>query len=156
MGDRCYMQVTCRRKDSEEFEDIDFTMQDWNNENPDSPTVVMVDEEANHGHCDEMPTNIPYHGYNGHGDNYGDSAFACDGKRYAEAPTGYDGGFVVQWDQVKGRPTPQSLRAIRRYVAIRKKVEQMFKKLSTKPTHNQRKEPSHGTDHSLLVQGERP
>ena len=59
MGDRCYMQVTCRRKDVEEFESIDFTMQDWNNENPDSPTVVMVDEEANHGHCDEMPTNIP-------------------------------------------------------------------------------------------------
>src|SRR3954452_13243867 len=89
MGDRCYMQVTCRRKDLEEFESIDFAMQDWNNENPDSPTVVMVDEEANHGHCDEMPTNIPYHGYNGHGDNYGDAAFACDGKRYAEAPTGY-------------------------------------------------------------------
>src|ERR1051325_8192342 len=98
MGDRCYMEVTCRRKDVKCFEDLGFAMQDWNNENPDSPTVVMVDEEANYAHSGRMPTNIPYHGHNGAGGCYGESAFACDGERFAEVEAGHDGGYVVAWD----------------------------------------------------------
>jgi hypothetical protein len=44
----------------------------------------------------------------------------------------YGGGFVVQWDEKKGRPTPQSLRTIRRYLSVRDKVGRMFEKLSGK------------------------
>src|SRR5947208_13127313 len=99
-----------------------------------------------------MPTNVPYFGHNGHGDNYSDGIFACDGKRYAEVEAGYAGGFVVAWNTKANRPDTRSLKTIRRYLSVRDKVERMFKKLSTSSTPNQRKETSHGTDHSLLTQ----
>lgn len=134
MGDRCYMEITCRRKDSEEFESLGFTAHDWNNERADSSTVVMVDEEANYAHYDKMLTNVPYHGHNGRGDNYGDGVFACDGRRYAEVQAGYERGFVVEWDEKKQKPTPQSVRAVRRYLAVRNRVRTMFAKLSAPVT----------------------
>ena len=155
MADRCYMEVTCRRKDIEQFEEIGFTLQDWNNEESQSPTVVMVDEEANYGHSDEMPRNIPYFGHNEHGDNYSDAVFACDGKRYAEVEAGYAGGFVVQWDAKKQRPTPQSLKAIRQYLSVRNNVRRIFEKLSTASINNPRKEEPDGTDHTLLTESKR-
>ena len=154
MGDRCYMHITCRREDQELFQQIGFHLEF--DQSPDASVIEMVDEEANYAHYDEMPTNIPYYGYNGAGGNYGQSSFACDGRHYAEVETGFDGGFVVAWDVLKNRPTPESLRAVRRYRHVYNKVQAKFEKLSTKSTSNQRKEPSDGTDHSLLVIGEGP
>ena len=154
MGDRCHMRITCRRKDQQLFERIGFHL-DFD-QTPDSPLIEMVDEEANYAHYDEMPTNIPYSGHNGAGGNYGECSFVCDGRRYAEVATGFDGGFVVQWDSTKNRPAAESLRAVCRFLRVYKKVQAKFEKLSTKPTSNQRKEPSDGTDHSLLVKGEGP
>jgi hypothetical protein len=126
------MHITCRREDQQLFERIGFHL-DFD-QSPDSPIIEMVDEEANYAHYDDMPTNRPYFGYNGAGGNYGQSSFACDGRRYAEVETGFDGGFVVVWDALKNRPTPKSLRAVRRYLHVRDKVQKMFEKLSQPAT----------------------
>jgi hypothetical protein len=130
MGDRCYMQITCRRQDQERFSALGFTAQDWDNPEPDSPLVVMVDEEANYAHSGELPGDIPYYGFNGAGGNYGDGVCACDGKQLAEQETGHDGGFVVEWDDTRNRPSPQSLRAVRRYLAVYHKVQASFADLA--------------------------
>ena len=125
MGDRCYMEVTCRRQDQERFVALGFTAQDWNE--PSNPAlVVMVDEEANYAHSGDMPTDIPYHGFNGGGGNFGDGALACDGKVYAEVETGHEGGFVVDWDEAKNRPSLTSLKSIRQYIRVRHQVQQLF------------------------------
>ena len=126
MGDRCYMEITCRRQDQERFEALGFIAQKWNNPASDSPLVVMVDEEANYAHSGNLPTDIPYHGFNGPGGNYGDGVCACDGKEYAEVETGHEGGFVVDWDKARQGPEPHSLRCIRRYLKVRNKVRKMF------------------------------
>ena len=122
------MQITCRRQDMQEFEKLGFRYENWNNE-PDAPLVVMLDEEANNAHTGNMPDNIPYQGFNGVGGNYGDGAFACDGKTYAEVETGHNGGFVVDWENTKQRPSLLSLNSICRYIKIRNKVEKLFVKL---------------------------
>jgi len=131
MGDRCYMHVTCRREDQGFFAEIGFHL-DYE-QTPNAPVIEMIDEEANYAHNDKMPAHVPYFGYSGAGGNYGASSFACDGRRYREVETGYAGGFVVQWDEKKKRPTPESLRAISRYFPVRKKVEQKFTSLITPP-----------------------
>ena len=132
MGDRCYMQVTCRRQDLKRFEELGFNL-DFD-ESPDSPIVEMVDEEANHAHYGKLPTDIPYHGQNGAAGNFGDGLCACDGKRFMDVQTGYGGGFVVDWDFKKQKPTSQSLNHIRRYIAIRDRVGKEFKKLTKSST----------------------
>ena len=132
MGDRCHMRITCRRQDQELFERIGFHL-DFD-QTPDSAIIEMVDEEANYAHYDEMPTNIPYSGHNGAGGNYGESSFACDGRRYADVETGYGSGFVAQWDTAKKRPTAESLRAIRRYLHVYDKVQKMFTVLAQPAT----------------------
>lgn len=135
MGDRCYMHLTCRREDRELFEDIGFFLE--YDQPPERPILEMVDEEANYAHCDEMPKNVAYYGYNGAGGNYGQSSFACDGRRYAEVETGYHGGFVVAWDAVRNRPTPESLRAVRRYSHVENKVQELFEKLALQPSDSE-------------------
>lgn len=132
MGDRCYMHITCRREDRELFQLIGFHVQ--SDQTPDSAIIEMVDEEANYAHADEMPTNVPYYGHHGSGGNYGQHSLACDGRRSAEVETGFDGGFVVVWDTTRNRPTPESLRAVRRYRHVRKKVQNLFQTLTPKPS----------------------
>ena len=128
MGDRCYMRLTCRREDQQAFAELGFHP-DFD-QSPDHPLIELVDEEANYAHCNEMPTNMPYRGYYGAGSNYGPGNFVCDGRRYAEVETGYDGGFVVQWDEKKQQPTPQSRKTVRRYLSVRSQVQKLFHALS--------------------------
>jgi hypothetical protein len=118
------MRLTCRRQDQKVFEEIGFHP-DFD-ESPDTPIIEMVDEEANYAHYDEMPTDVPYRGCYGAGGNYGPGSFVCDGRRYAEIETGYDGGFVVQWDEKKQKPTPQSVSSIRRYLKVRQRTQVVF------------------------------
>jgi len=121
MGDRCYMEITCRREDQGRFEALGFTAQ-----GSASPFVEMVDDQANYAHYGNLPTDIPYHGHFGAGSEYGPGKVACDGKSLAEVDTGQSGGFVVDWDEKRNRPSLRSLKAIRRYLKTRKKVGERF------------------------------
>ena len=127
MGDRCYMQVTCRRQDIPVFDALGFHL-DFE-QAPDCPIVELIDEEANYAHADALPTDIPFTAWHCAGDNYGDGRIACDGERYAEVGANGD-GFVVAWDYETNQPTPQSLAAIRDYLAIHQTVQEQFKTLS--------------------------
>jgi hypothetical protein len=128
MGDRCYMQITCRRQDRARFEDLGFILEF--EESPASSLVVMADDEANYAHCDELPADIPWHGFNGSGGNYGEGKLACDGSWFVEVPATQD-GFVVQWNYDAQQPTPESVEEIRQYLEVRAAVGTLFKALSS-------------------------
>ena len=124
MGDRCYMQVTCRRQDQDRFKELGFHGED---DTPNStPLVELIDEEANYAHYDALPRDIPYHGFHGVGDNYGSHNLACDGKRYADVETGHDGDYVILWNSQTNRPSAESLRRIRTYLAVLERSRQQL------------------------------
>lgn len=131
MGDRCYMQVTCRRQDQSTFEALGFHVEF--EQSPDSPIVELIDEEANYAHADHLPTDIPFTAWHGAGGNYGDGKFACDGNHYAEVSANRD-GFVVRWDEATNQPAQESLARIRDYLAIHQTVQEMFHILSARPS----------------------
>lgn len=131
MGDRCFMSVTCRRSDQKRFEDLGFLVA-WG-EDQTAPVIEMIDEEANYAHYDQMPTDIPYFGYWGAGDDYGPGYLACDGERYEEVPATTD-GFVVNWSYRWGLPKLTSILEIRRYLKLEKKVKNLFRQFR-EPEH---------------------
>ncbi|MEQ2009756.1 MAG: hypothetical protein ABMA26_23470 [Limisphaerales bacterium] len=131
MGDRCYMQVTCRRQDIPEFEALGFHVEF--EQSPDSPIVELIDEEANYAHADQLPTDIPFTAWHGAGGNYGDGKIACDGNHYAEVSANRD-GFVVSWDEATNQPAQESLASIRDYLAVHQTVQGMFQILSARQT----------------------
>ena len=131
MSDRCYMEITCRPQDQERFEALGFVAQDWKQESP--ALVILVDEEADYAHSGNLPPDVPYHGFNGPGGNYGQGALACDGKTYAEVETGHGSGFVVDWNDCTRRPSSRSLQSIRRYLRVRQQVREIFEALAPPP-----------------------
>lgn len=128
MGDRCYMQVTCRRQDQSLFEALGFHL-DFE-QAPDSPIIEMIDEEANYAHNGDLPTKVPFLASHGPGGNYGDGKIACDGKHYAEVEAGHAGGFVLWWTKTTNRPTTESVKSVQRYLAVHRHVERLFHQLS--------------------------
>jgi len=92
MGDRCYMELTCRKKDKTLFEEIGFTTQAESYEFP--TCLEMVDYEANYAHAEDMPKDLVYFGSHEGGDGYGPESFACDGTTYLEQATDGGGGFT--------------------------------------------------------------
>lgn len=124
MGDRCFMQVTCRRQDIPQFEPLGFHLN--HEQAAGSPLVELIDEQANYAHHGLLPRNVPYHGYHSVGGNYGSYNFACDGRRYAEVETGHDGDYVIHWNPRTQRPTAESLRRIRKYLAVFNRARQQL------------------------------
>lgn len=135
------MSVTCRRQDKARFEELGFLLEFESS--PESPVIEMVDEEANYAHANDMPTDIPYYGSNGAGDNYSAGDYACDGREYGEVETGQGSGFVVAWDYTTRQPTPQSLKNIREFIGIHQRAQQIIKALrEPKPNENHHRPPA--------------
>ena len=133
MGDRCYMQLTCKRKDKAVLEELGFA-QESDFDDPQFPDCVeMVDLEANYGHSGDMPTNIVYMGTQDAGDNYGPESYACDGETYLAQPTDGYGGFVVTFDE-QGNPEPVSLAQVKDFIAHWNKVKAMLATASPQPS----------------------
>ena len=126
MGDRCYMELTCRKKDQALFEKIGFIAQGESDEFP--HCVEMVDYEANYGHSGDLPIDVVYFGTHAAGDGYGAQSFACDGHTYLEQPTDYDsGGFVVMFDD-EGNPHPNSLAEVKTFITLWNSVRVLLAK----------------------------
>lgn len=132
MGDRCYMSVHCRREDRKRFEQLGFQVA-WG-EKETSPVIELIDQEANYAHYGEMPADIPYYGTWAAGDDYGPGNLACDGREYVEVPASND-GFVVLWNYRWGLPKLRSIRQIRRYLKVERKVHGLFEPLREPAQH---------------------
>lgn len=94
MGDRCHSALICAERDKSVFEKLGYKLEESQalsvDGNEISSAVVMVDEEADSGHYDELTalTGIPFLVCNGSCPGvYGDHLIVSDGKewRYSEA-----------------------------------------------------------------------
>ncbi len=97
MGDRCYMELTCKRKDKGTFEELGFTVESECDNYEFPGCVEMADYEANYGHTGDMPKDVVYFGSHYHGDIYGPEDFDCDGQTYLEQLTDGGWGFAVMF-----------------------------------------------------------
>jgi hypothetical protein len=123
MGDRCYEEVVCKRKDKTVFEKLGFVDQ---GEYLDSAgksypeLVLLVDEQANYAHSGELGPlarkGIVFSGSHGDGGDYPGCNFASDGKQYAEVITAH-GQPVVALDE-KGSPDQCAVTRAKRYLAV--------------------------------------
>jgi len=94
MSDRCYSTLVCAEREKDNFEKMGYRLEDSQALTVDGDeipgAVVMVDEEANNGHYDELTalTDIPFLLCNGSCPGaYGDHLIVSDGKEwhYSEA-----------------------------------------------------------------------
>ena len=125
------MSVTCRREDKARFEELGFRIESDEGE---KLVIELIDEQANYGHSGKLPTDIPYTGWYGAGDNYGPGQAACDGREFVEVSATTD-GFVVAWDYGKMEPRPESIEQIRRYLKIEEQVKELFDDLEPPKQH---------------------
>jgi hypothetical protein len=127
MGDRCYMQLTCREKDRGVFEELGFHVESEWDESEFPNCFEMIDYEANYAHGGELPSDVVYFGTHAAGEGYGAESFACDGKTYLEEVTDDDSGFVVMFDD-QGDPDPASLAAVKTFITHRNNVRALLAK----------------------------
>jgi hypothetical protein len=120
------MSVTCRRQDHARFEALGFQLEF--DDDKKSPVIELIDNEANYAHCDKMPTDIPYYGSYGAGSCYGPGNVVCDGQDYEEIPASID-GYVLAWNYRFGLPKLKSIRRIRHYLKLERRVQKMFNAL---------------------------
>ncbi len=113
------MELTCRREDLDRFTELGFHT--WG-EDDGAPIVELTDEEANFGHSDTLPSDVPFFASHGSGDNYGPHLIACDGKRFIDIP-GDNHNFEIDWDYQTNSPTSESIAQIREYLAVKVTAE---------------------------------
>jgi hypothetical protein len=89
MGDRCYSTVVCAERDKYVFEKLGYRLEESKPLSADGKeipgAVVMVDEQANYGHYDELTTlaGIPFLVCGGSCPGaYGDHLIVSDGKEW--------------------------------------------------------------------------
>jgi len=99
MSDRCYMTVYCRPQDIKVFEDIGFTLQN----DPAAPLSILVDEEADYAHCNDIPKNVKWYGASFAGYEYPETMYACDGATFMECAV-YSGRPILRWDSEHDLP----------------------------------------------------
>lgn len=94
MGDRCYSTLVCAERDKDLFEKMGFRLEEAKALSADGSeirgAIVMVDEDADNGHYDELTglTDTPFLVCNGSCPGaYGDHLIASDGQawHYSEA-----------------------------------------------------------------------
>jgi hypothetical protein len=94
MGDRCYSTLVCAERDKDIFEKMAYRLEQSKALSADGRqmirAVVMVDEEANNGHYDELTalTGVPFLVCNGSCPGaFGDHLIVSNGKEwhYSEA-----------------------------------------------------------------------
>ncbi len=107
MGDRCYLQITMRRKDLKPFGKKIGCSDKYNwwddlceEDNPDVVTVSV--HEANYGWLDDREkaaeAGFVFLGQHDEGGTYGPSAFAAVNGVHMEVPVDHDGNLIMALD----------------------------------------------------------
>lgn len=117
------MEVHCLRQDQDRFIALGFHHD--NNPEDGSPVVTLVDEEANYGHYERLPTDVPYFASHEAGFEYGPHFIACDGNRYVDV-SGNAEGFIIGWNYEANEPDPKSLNQIREYLSVKATAQSLL------------------------------
>lgn len=132
MGDSCYMQVRCARAHAHKFTEIGFRIK-----KEQGLLMTLVDEQARYAHCGDIPTDIPWLGFNHAGESYGASRYACDGTQLIEVFV-YGQDLCVSVDN-HGQVNAAELTEIRAYLELKRKLETDFEQLrkQVRPTESE-------------------
>ena len=123
MGDRCYIELTCRESDAPIFERMGFL--DQGHCVNDGPGTVRLTNDQ--GYWCDFPENIPFIGEHSAGHEYGPCLYACDGRDYMEVLPGNDGpGEVFVRVDPDGSPNVRALLDVADYYAITKRARAML------------------------------
>lgn len=120
MGDRCSVELLCRREDAARFEDAGFGEAHWGEKDP-RHVARMFCEQADCGASSDLERiaaqGVAFIGASGAGDEYPAGVFASDGRRYDEASSLSDqiGAAPVAEVRQNGRIGRERAAAIRRY-----------------------------------------
>lgn len=87
------MWIVCLQKDRGPFEDLGFGIEEDGLIDPNGAEISLPDREiqpnevvklyaneCNYANAGEMPTDVPWYGASGVGENYGPSVYACNGQ----------------------------------------------------------------------------
>lgn len=139
MGDRCYMQITCRKQDVKKFtekESYGFDVEDKGGK-----LVQLGVDEVNYGNTGDLPKGIPFIGWHSEGGGYGGRFFATDGTVFDGVEQGHgNNGYVVQFDEDTGEPFPQHITDIKNFIQFRNQVRKIMEETSVEPPEEE-KEP---------------
>lgn len=107
MSDRCYMKLTCLKKDRNIFEDMGFGDEDDEETMAGEKAVKLVDPEAASAHCDALDSlrgqGVPFVALSGDGIAYGCARHACDGNEVACCEATFFGDLYARIDSATGR-----------------------------------------------------
>lgn len=123
MGDRCYVQITCRKSDAHLFYDLGFVSA-WGD--CDVPNCVDLEDTERHPPTDDDEWPAPFVGWHGEGGEYGGFAFAFDGHRFLDLPITHDGDLFVRFDEAKGEPVADDIEECRVFSAFRTQVKALL------------------------------
>lgn len=128
MGDRCYMQITCRVQDKAKFEE-------WFPESfepNDDGTIEMYSTEANYAYqidnetTGDLPNDVPFVGWHDAGGEYTAAVFASDGKGNVQYRRGHGNDYLIEFDEVLGLPNPMDVAGVGQFIAFEKEVRKLL------------------------------
>lgn len=124
MGDRCNVDLTCRRCDMPVFEKIGFAAS--YDLTTDHPVVDMNGEELSYGAEGSLmqiaEDGIPFYGDHDAGYSYGAAAFAAQGGRFATVPA-LKGIPAAEIDKTGTPADPNAVESILEYYALYAKAK---------------------------------
>ena len=128
------MNVTCRREDQGQFEELGFCLAF--EQDPNRAIVEMEIDEANYAFSGLMPTEIPYYGYHSSGGSYGPHEFVCDGKELLEVETGHGKGYCICVIIKDGKAMvhPEDLEAVQSFIEMQTRIMQQLAALKAAET----------------------
>ena len=124
MGDRCHLQVRTLNALAHLFEELGMLV-----ESEDEPhEVELVDEQANFGLGEELErlarSGVVFLADQGAGEQYGPALVASDGSgELVTVEASWDGDPLVRCDPDTGRPVPEELANVEKYVETAKQAE---------------------------------
>ncbi len=137
MGDRCRMEIVCRRKDAPLFEHVGFAIECGFTLRhgrlhydsvvvAESAVVQLGQDEVNYAASvgdgnagfGDLPMRVPFFGTHGSGGDYGEGVFATLGRKLHYALALHNSAVpAVELDQRTGKVVERQLRTARRYLA---------------------------------------
>ena len=125
MSDRCYSTLVCAKQDKDIFEKLGYRLEESQALTVDGDeiagAVVMVDEEANNGHYDELTelTGMPFMVCNGSClGAYGDHLIVSDGKEWHYSEALHESNYPAVRVEVGGVIQSSEVDDARKYWAV--------------------------------------
>jgi hypothetical protein len=126
MGDRCYVEITVRKCDTEAWESLGYYEQDATYVSGDNQ-LILADDERNYGvsdTTDDIAPGCPMYGYHEQGGDYPAMIFAFDGEIFLQHECNSNHMPVIECGLTG--PCPDDVATAKEFLEFRSKVREMI------------------------------